>query len=356
MDIAGLTPERIAGQRIMAGFSGTKFNSDLAFLIDTLKVGGIILFTRNILSRSQVRRLCSDAQAYASACSQPPLFIAVDQEGGPVARLRPPEFEELPGAAALRTEAEAFSWAEAASRMLADAGFNMNMAPVMDIAPEGAFSIMETRAFGPDPQIVSALGTHIIRQLQKNGIMAVAKHFPGIGRTVLDSHLDLPEADFSEDELESFDLIPFHAARHAGVCGMMLSHIRYRRIDPNWPASLSTKIAHRLLREKLGFDGLVITDDLDMGAIKNHYAIQTVVDRILVSGIDIALICHTRTDMETAFDRILKRSADDAHIRAASIDCAGRILHCKEKFKLTHSASFMFRPEPGKNCGPHYPD
>ncbi len=332
MDTAALTPEQMAGQRIMAGFTGTEFDSELSFLIGRLNVGGIILFARNIVSRSQVRRLCDDAQAHARACGLPPLFIAVDQEGGPVARLRPPQFSDMPGAADIRTEADALNWAASASKMLIEAGFNMNMAPVLDIAPEGFDSIMATRALGPAPQIVAELGTRMISGLQENAIMAVAKHFPGIGRTRLDSHLDLPESDISENDLTRFDMIPFYAAKRAGVCGMMLSHILYRQIDPDWPASLSAEITNRLLREKAGFGGLVITDDLDMGAIKNHYPIETVIDRILAAGIDIALICHTRADMENAFDRIMKRCADDASIRAESLACTGRILNVKEIF------------------------
>lgn len=326
MTLNGYSPEQMAGQRLMVGFDGTDFDRDLAFLIEEFKVGGIILFSRNIQTPDQVAELCRSAQECAAACGQPGLFIAVDQEGGVVARLRKP-FTEFPGNPAMAGEADADRFAAVTAAELRQVGINMNMAPVLDVAPEGFGSIMERRAFGSDPAWVSRLGCRVIRGLQEGGVLAVAKHFPGIGRTILDSHLDLPSADLGMDELEAMELPPFAAAFREGVAGVMLSHILYRGIDPVWPASLSVRIARDLLRERMGFEGLVLTDDLDMGAVNKHFGIEEMVERIVAAGIDIVLICHKGPNIGRAYDRLLEKTMAEARASAASVD---RILRKKQ--------------------------
>jgi beta-N-acetylhexosaminidase len=243
----------MAGQRLMVGFDGTAFNEDLKFLIGTLQVGGLILFSRNLGEPDKIGRLCMDCQAYAREKGLPPLFIAIDQEGGQVARLKPP-FTQFPGNPAIKNREDAKRFARLTAEELNRIGVNMNMAPVVDIAPEGIESVMAKRAFGSDPKWVSDMALAVIGGLQQNRIMAVAKHFPGIGRTVLDSHLHLPDLNVVEDELIEFDLIPFVDAVREKVAGVMLSHIRYTGIDPVWPASLSPAITKGLLRKKLGYN------------------------------------------------------------------------------------------------------
>ncbi|MDO9263131.1 MAG: glycoside hydrolase family 3 N-terminal domain-containing protein, partial [Desulfosalsimonadaceae bacterium] len=210
--IDAFSNEQMAGQHLMVGFDGTEFNTDLEFLIGTLKVGGIILFARNIETPDQLTRLCAAIQDYAKACGQPPLFIAIDQEGGTVARLREPNFREFPGIPTLTDPVGAKTFALEMAGQLSALGINMDMAPVLDIAPKEMQSIMARRSFGHDPIHVAAMGKAMIETFQNQGVMAVAKHFPGIGRTTLDSHLDMPEFDASLDDLAAFDLIPFHAA------------------------------------------------------------------------------------------------------------------------------------------------
>jgi beta-N-acetylhexosaminidase len=331
--MAGFTHEQLAGQRLMIGFDGIALNSDLKFYIDTLKVGGIILFSRNIKDVQQLKSLCQSAQDYAGACGQPPLFIAIDQEGGQVARLQKP-FTVFPGNPFITTRAEARRFAEITATELKQVGINMNMAPVLDVAPKEIDSIMAGRVFGHDPGQVSLLGTEVVRGMQQNGILSVGKHFPGIGRTVIDSHLDLPSLDVTPEDLAAMDLLPFQAAIADNVAGIMLSHIHYPKLDPKWPASLSPAIARNLLRYKLGFDGLVLTDDLDMGAIKKHYPIYDAVEQILKAEIDIVLICHKGPDIKTAFEEIL-RQADHSGIMAEKGEKAvERILGAKGRVKL----------------------
>ena len=215
----GTKDMQMAGQRLMVGFEGTEMSADLKYMIRELRVGGVILFSGNILEPEQVSHLCISIQTCARECGQPPLFIAVDQEGGVVARFKKP-FTEFPGNPFMTGVADADQFAETTARELKDIGINMNMAPVLDVAFDPEQSIMADRSFGADPQWVSLLGGAVIQGLQQSGIMAVAKHFPGIGRTTLDSHRDLPVLDADSAILEKSDLLPFAAAFvSAGISG-----------------------------------------------------------------------------------------------------------------------------------------
>jgi beta-N-acetylhexosaminidase len=257
--------------------------------------------------------------------------VAIDQEGGQVARLKKP-FTQFAGNPAMSGVEDAVHFAEVTAAELSAAGINMNMAPVIDVARDDIESVMANRAFGNDPGWVSHLGVKIITHLQRNKIMAVAKHFPGIGRTALDSHVDMPDLDTDLALLQSSDLIPFEASIKNDVSGIMLSHIRYRKIDPQWPASLSKRIAKDLLRDQMGFTGLTITDDLDMGAIVKHYGIKIVVDRLLTAGIDICLICHKGPNIEIAFEEISKHLIDSPEMRAGGVESVQRIMRIKRRY------------------------
>jgi len=331
MDITLFTPEQLAGQRLMVGFDGTELNPELRFLIDTLKVGGIILFSRNLIDPDQIKNLCVSMQSYARSCEQPPLLIAIDQEGGQVARLKEP-FTQFPGNAKMKDPEDAVYFARTTATELSEVGINMNMAPVLDVAPEGINSVMAERAFGPDPGWVSEQGKVVIEHLQAENIMAVAKHFPGIGRTVLDSHFELPDLDIDVDAMKGFDLFPFKTAISHDVAGIMLSHIRYTRIDPNWPASLSKTIADDLLRKQMGYDGVVMTDDLDMGAIEKHYDLKTAIRQILSADIDIPLICHAGPNIENAFKEIMDVQRRSQSMKAKGVKSLERIMRLKLRY------------------------
>jgi beta-N-acetylhexosaminidase len=322
-----------AGQRLMAGFDGKALNADLKFLIQTLKVGGLILFSRNLGHPDEIRQLCGDVQDYARSSGQPPLIIAIDQEGGQVARLKAPFFSEFPGNPAIKSPEDAVNFARVTATELRSIGVNMNYAPVLDVTRPDIPGIMAGRSFGSNPHCVAELGTAVIKTLEGNGILSVAKHFPGIGRTVLDSHLDLPTVKEDLDALDSCDLIPFQAAIQSNVSGIMLSHILYEKLDPQWPASLSVCIARDLLRVRMKYTGLVMTDDLDMGAITRHYALDTAVDQALLSEIDQLLICHKSPAIDAAFEQIQKRIRDNASLDVLSDQSIRRILAAKERIK-----------------------
>jgi len=331
MDVQSWPEEKLAGQRLMAGFEGTRFTPGLRHLIADLEVGGLILFKRNVESPPQLAELCRSAQRCARDCGLPPLFIAIDQEGGPVARLGPP-FTQFPGNPPITNAAEATRFAEITAAELASVGINMDLAPVLDVAPEGFDSVMIARAFGSDPDRVGRLGETVIDGLQSRGIMAVAKHFPGIGRTRLDSHLDLPVLDADLSSLEDFDIIPFRAAIEKQVAGVMLSHILYRRLDPQWPASLSARIARGLLRNRLGFRGIVITDDLEMGAITRHYGFTSAIRQVLRADIDTALICHSAEKVQTAHALMTRKIGGSAKRRGQAESAAARIMTLKSRY------------------------
>lgn len=319
----------VAGQRLMLGFDGVTFNEDLKYLIGTINAGGIILFKRNIETPDQVKTLCRECQRYAKACGLPPLIISVDQEGGQVARLQEP-FTLFKGNPHIKTIQDARQFASVTAEELGQVGVNMNLAPVLDMVPDGVDSIMKKRAFRGDAGTVSKLGLEVISGLQQKGIMAVAKHFPGIGRTVLDSHFELPVLDCNVQTLEQSDLIPFKAAIHQGVAGMMLSHISYPRLDDQWQASLSPLIAKKLLREQLGYTGLVMTDDLDMKAISHD--MKTCITQIQKADIDMALICHKGPDIDTAFSEFTKQLSRDRKLYGQGQKALERILSFKNNY------------------------
>jgi beta-N-acetylhexosaminidase len=331
MNPEAFTLEQLAGQRLLVGFEGKQFNQDLEFLIRDLKVGGLILFSHNLETPDQIKKLCESVQEFARNQRQPFLIIAIDQEGGQVARLGEP-FTQFPGNSAMRNIEDAVYFAETTAAELAEVGINMNLAPVMDVVLKETNSIMTGRSFGHDPDWVASMGVTVINCLQHRKIMAVAKHFPGIGRTTADSHIDLPTCDGDLTQMKNSDLPPFKACIDNAVAGIMLSHIVYKKIDPKWPASLSQTIAHQLLRKQLGFQGVSMTDDLDMGAIGKHYDIQTVIRQILLADIDLVLICHKGPNIEYAYQEILQHIKNSKELRASAIESVGRIMNLKRKY------------------------
>jgi beta-N-acetylhexosaminidase len=327
--------EHLIGQRLMVGFDGRRWNADLEFCICDLQPCGLILFSANIDTPEQVRALCADAQKCATDAGLPPLIIAVDQEGGPVARLRPPAFPDFKGAAEMTGVEDADAFARLIAKELGSIGINMDMAPVLDTACPDVDSVMLTRAFGPDPQSVTPMGLAVIEGLQQRGIMAVAKHFPGIGRTTLDSHLERPDLDTDRNALLAVDCVPFKAAFAAKVAAVMLAHIRYTAIDPHWPASLSERVVKNLLRDQMGYAGVIITDDLDMGAIIRHYSDAALLERIVTAGVDIALICHSGPRRDKALTH-LKQALENCHQPDTHAQSVARILALKQRFIKDH--------------------
>ena len=331
MDPSSFSDEMLAGQRLIAGFEGPGFNDDLKYLIADLKVAGIILFSGNLEGPEEIREMCAAAQSCAAAAGLPPLLIAIDQEGGTVARLREP-FTLFPGNPYIQDENAADRFGRMTAVELAHIGVNMNFAPVLDVAGLRDDSIMKDRSFPGDPENVARLGCRVIESLQANGIMAVAKHFPGLGRTTADSHIDRPELAAGPEEMTATDLVPFQAAVDRDVSAVMLSHILYSGWDKDWPAGMSVRIVKTLLREKMGYDGVVMTDDLDMGAVARHYDIGTVIRRVVAADVDLAMICHRGPARQAAAETLRELINSDESVRQASLRSVARVLQLKRKY------------------------
>lgn len=330
-----LSDLQLTGQRIMVGFEGEVLDHRLATMITDLCVGGLVLFKRNVSDPKQLSMLCRNVQALSKQVGNPPLLIAIDQEGGPVARLGPP-FTTFPGQRAIgrsRSQTAAKEFGEVTARELRGVGINMNFSPVLDTVPsEDEAFVMNDRVFGDSPELVMDLGVTVIDSTQSNGVAATAKHFPGIGRTTVDSHAELPFLETSKNTLFSTDLVPFRGAIQHNVAAVMLAHVVYAGIDGEWPASLSKKVAKGLLRGSMGFSGVSITDDLDMGAIAGHFDLQTVADRICHAEVDVALVCRERSTIDQLHTRLTEAANASEESRAAHLESVNRVLAVKAAY------------------------
>ncbi len=288
-----------AGIHLFIGFEGVSLEGELKYLIRDFRPGGIVLFKRNIESREQLKNLVSDAQAFALEELKRPVFFAVDQEGGSVQRLSP-HFRSIPSASSLAEQGpEAVSqWSATCAADLREIGIQINFAPVLDIIAEGRNHFMESRSFGSTPARVSDLGTIWIETLQANGVSATAKHFPGLGFAESDPHYFAPVIADKSMEQFHLHLIPFVSALRAGVNCVMTSHAVYPAVDPEWPATLSHEICNGWLRQRLGFEGVLLSDDLDMAAIAGKYSPREIALRGLSCATDFFLICQKRESIE----------------------------------------------------------
>ena len=323
------------GRLFMAGMPGKKMDAGTEALIRDYCLGGVILFSRNIENPIQLARLCNDLQEKATKYHGIPLFLAVDQEGGPVARLRDP-FTAFPGNEAIGGDpepmAKAREFAEVTAREMALVGLNMDLAPVVDVRWGEPEKHLAGRTFSDDPKKVAMLGQVVIKTLQENGVMAVAKHFPGLGKTSLDPHHYLPTIELDGREMEDINLPPFKEAIAAGVSGIMTSHAIYQSVEPTLPATLSNKILSGLLRGTIGFKGLILTDDLEMGAIKKKWGVPEGAVASFEAGSDVLLICEDQTWVLESIEILRKKIMQgeiSGHRLQQSLE---RIMKAKSRF------------------------
>ena len=295
------------GQLFMAGIPGKSLDDGTEGLIRDYNLGGVILFSRNIEDPEQVARLCQDLQDAAMKYQSVPLFLSVDQEGGRVARLGEP-FTQFPGNDAIGKDDQpldrAYEFGRTTATEMKLVGLNMNMAPVVDVQIGETEKHLLGRTFGADPERVGALGGAVIESLQRGGIMAVAKHFPGLGRAPLDPHLELPCIDVDMTEMETVHLPPFRSAIEKKVSAIMTSHAVYPALDPGLPATLSPTVLNGLLREKMAFEGLIISDDLEMGAIAEQWGVAEGAAISFEAGADILLICKEQDHIQESLKLI----------------------------------------------------
>jgi beta-N-acetylhexosaminidase len=283
------------------GFDGTSLPDHLRpWLAGGL--GGVILFRRNCQELEQVLRLAADIRAAAPG----PILIGVDQEGGRVVRL-PPPFLSPPAAGRIGARGDAVlarQQARAVGRELRAAGINWNLAPVLDIHTNPDNPVIGDRAYGTDPDTVTRFGLAVIAGLGEAGVLATAKHFPGHGDTRLDSHLALPESLQSPERWRDVEFAPFRAAIRAGVPAVLTAHLCARALDPTTPASLSRTVTTDILRGELGFDGVVVSDDLEMGAITTSCGVGEAAVRFLEAGGDLLLVCKEASHQIEAMEAV----------------------------------------------------
>ncbi len=294
--------ETQAARLFTVGFYGKTITPDLAKLV-ARGVGGVIFFARNVGTPAEV----ADATSSIKRLADRKLFLALDQEGGQVSRLRE-GFTEIPPMRAVGISGSAKvarEVGELIGREVRAVGFDMNYAPVLDIDTNPDNPIIAARSFGRTPELVSELGVALAQGLEAVGVAACGKHFPGHGDTSQDSHLELPRLPHSLERLEQIELKPFAAAAKAGIPSMMTAHVIFEPVDSVYPATMSKPVLTGILREKMGYDGLIVTDDIEMRAIADHYGVEDTVIRGLNAGVDHFLCCHTAEVAHQAIEAII---------------------------------------------------
>lgn len=330
-----MTLQEKIGQRLMTGFPGTEMSEEFIETVKKHKIGNVILFRENVRDCEQLKKLCAEIQDLVRRETGHSAIIAIDQEGGIVTRLKE-DAVNVPGAMALGATGDPENARKAGvliGRELRALGPNFNFAPTVDVNSNHKNPVIGVRSYSDDPHTVARFAEQSVRGLLEGGVPCTAKHFPGHGDTDLDSHLALPCVDKSLEELENLELIPFQAAIRAGVTAVMTAHILYPQIEPDpVPATMSRRIVQGILREKLGFQGIVISDCMEMAAIRSHYGIPEGTLAAFKAGVDLVEITHHPLWCAEAAVRILE-AAQAGELDMEEMDASvNRILQCKEQW------------------------
>lgn len=287
--VASMSQTEKLGQMVMIGIQGTKVDDDSLYMLNQYHMGGVILFDRNMESPEQVKQLTSDLQAQSN--EKVPLFIGIDEEGGDVVRmaekLTPPPSQKEIGATGDIEQAK--TWAIKTAKSLKDMGINVNFAPVADVGSN------DKRSYSTDTNTVIDFVRAATKGYQQENIIYSLKHFPGIGKGKVDSHIDSSSIDVAKEILMTEDILPFKTIIDESDPNdyfILVSHLKYPALDEEYPASLSSKIMTDLLRNKLGYKGIIITDDMEMGAVANHNDFRSIGVNAVKAGADIVLVCH----------------------------------------------------------------
>ena len=328
-----MTLEEKVGQLVIAGFYGTSVDEVTEDLITEAKLGGLIFFGRNVESTSQLVGLLNTFKRIESKI---PPFLSIDEEGGSVSRL-PSEIANLPGARTMMKKNVlnlTYEEGRAIGYALDDYGFNMNFAPVLDVDNGKSGSVIGSRSFSTDPQVVAELGVLMARGMEEHGVIPVVKHFPGHGDTAVDSHAGTPIVKHPLDRLNTVELYPFAYAIERDIPAIMVGHIILSKVDAKVPSTLSYAVMTGLLRNQLKFDGVVVTDDLGMGAISADHTQAEAAVLSIKAGADIVMISHGRRDPFKAV-AALKKAVLDGDISMEMLDQkVRRILRLKLRFKI----------------------
>ena len=331
--INSMTLDEKIGQMIITGFNGSEYNDDMDRLINEYKVGGVILFARNIEDSNQMIDL---TRALQENNNNLPLFISIDEEGGRVSRL-PDDVEKFPSAftiGLINNQQTAYENGKEIGYTLKRLGINLDYAPVLDIYSNENNTVIGDRAFSKEESIVSTMGIATMEGIEDADIIPVVKHFPGHGDTEVDSHYGLPIVYKTLEELRNFEFIPFVKAIESGCDVIMVSHIILNEVDSINPASLSKIVISDLLRKDMGFDKVVITDDMSMGAITSIMSIEEACIKSIEAGCDILLLGNAYEEIEQVINSI-KLNLYNGEISEEQINkSVKRILELKKKYNM----------------------
>lgn len=331
--INSMTLDEKIGQMIITGFNGSEYNDDMDRLINEYKVGGVILFARNIEDSNQMIEL---TRALQENNNNIPLFISIDEEGGRVSRL-PDDIEKFPAAfdiGLINNDQTAYENGKEIGYTLKRLGINLDYAPVLDIYSNENNTVIGDRAFSKEESIVSTMGIATMEGIEDADIIPVVKHFPGHGDTEVDSHYGLPIVYKTLEELRNFEFIPFVKAIESGCDVIMVSHIILNEVDSSNPASLSKIVISDLLRKDLEFDKVVITDDMSMGAITSIMSIEEACIKSIEAGCDILLLGNAYEEIEQVINSI-KLKLYNGEISEEQINkSVKRILELKKKYNM----------------------
>ncbi len=330
--------KKTVGQLMIVGFRGTTLDKPRLDLLARLGIGGVVLLKDNYENLSQLVGLCNSIQkaVIPSAPDGVPAWISVDHEGGRVQRFSAP-FTSFPAAAqwgALNSPKTAFEAGYIMASELKACGVNMNFCPVADVPLTLDAPGLGDRVFSTDPEVVANIGSATVRGIQKGGIIGVVKHFPGHGSANVDSHVDLPVCDKSIEELEARDWVPFRRIVRARAEAVMTAHILYPKIDADRPATLSRKMLQDQLRKNLRHSKLIISDDLDMGAIRNKHGLKDAAFLAVEAGCDHILICNSWDEIEEVWEYLYKAFESGALPISKIQDSWGRIADAKKRYLL----------------------
>ena len=317
------------GHLLIVGFDGVEMSSPLAALLTRIQPAGVILFGRNIVNAQQTHQLLKDCQGYISDR----LFTSVDLEGGLVDR-----FRRLVGPAP--SAADVFATGDRKlfrrhghiiGRACAALGFNVDFAPVLDLAFDASRNVMNSRAFSTDPKEVIGYAREFLAGLQSAGVIGAGKHFPGLGQGNLDSHHDLPVINILLKQLWREDLVPYRTMKRE-LPLVLVSHANYPEVTRDkLPASLSKKWITGILRRRIGYRGLIVSDDLEMGGVLKAAPIDRAAIEFVRAGGDLCLICHEQKNVEQVFESMVREAERDARFRRRISDSARRIMQFKRK-------------------------
>ena len=323
---------RDIGQLLIGSFPGTTVPKDLRALAREFDLGGAILFGRNVEVPEQVAELAGDAELLGRSM---PAWVSIDQEGGRVARLKEP-FTRWPPMAVLGragSESLAERFGRALARELRAVGITLDYAPVLDIHTNPKNPVIGDRALAENADEVSRLASAIIRGLQGEGVAACGKHFPGHGDTSTDSHLELPLVEHPPDRLRGVEFEPFRAAILEHVAFIMTAHVLVPALDERRPATLSPAIVQRLLREELGYEGVILSDDLEMKAVSAQTPVPAAAVQAIQAGCDCVLVCSGDVDVQAATLEALVKAVEAGDISRARLDeTMKRLTRAKERF------------------------